>query len=177
MENKHLHTSLIELKNQQAVSDRKNSDHHNETIALWKLIHEDSIKSRERESVQNRETLKMFEHVHRLGAANMLKSQLVAQGSSSETNTFMGTALTGSFFGSTPPDIRVRRQVRNDTYEVECENAAVPSRLMLQTSPDDDTSIKLDASGGSENERIRNTKTNMIHKLKTTLTTAEGDMK
>ena len=119
----------------------------------------------------------MFEHMHRLGAANMLKSQLVAQGSSSETNTFMGTALTGSFFSSTPPDIRVSRQVRNDTYEVECENAAVPSRLMLQATPDDDSSIKLDTSGGSENERIRNKKTNMIHKLKTTLTTAEGDMK
>ena len=177
MENKHLHTSLIELKNQQAVSDRKNSDHHNETTALWKLLHEDSIKNRERESVQNQETLKMFEHLHRQGAANMLKSQLVAQGSSSETNAFMGTALTGSFFSSTPPDIRVSRQVRNDTYEVECENAAVPSRLMLQATPDDDSSIKLDTSGGSENERIRNKKTNMIHKLKTTLTTAEGDMK
>ena len=80
-------------------------------------------------------------------------------------------------FSSTPPDIRVRRQVRNDTYEVECENAAVPSRLMLQATPDDDSSIKLDTSGGSENERIRNEKDNMLHMLETTLTTAEGDMK
>ena len=80
-------------------------------------------------------------------------------------------------FSSTPPDIRVSREARNDTYEMEGENAAVPSWLMLQVALDNDSSIKLDISGWSENERIRNKKTNMIHKLKTTLTTAEGDMK
>ena len=80
-------------------------------------------------------------------------------------------------FSSTPPDIRVSREVRNDTYEMEGENAAVLSRLMLQAALDNDSSIKLDISGWSENERIRNEKDNMIHKLETTLTTAEGDMK
>ena len=60
---------------------------------------------------------------------------------------------------------------------MEGENVAVPSRLMLQAALDNDSSIKLDISGWSENERIRNEKDNMIHKLETTLTTAEGDMK
>ena len=60
---------------------------------------------------------------------------------------------------------------------MEGENAAVLSRLMLQAALDNDSSIKLDISGWSENERIRNEKDNMIHKLETTLTTAEGDMK
>ena len=80
-------------------------------------------------------------------------------------------------FSSTPPDIRVSREARNDTYEMEGENAAVPSRLMLQAALDNDSSIKLDISGWSENERIRNEKDNMIHKLETTVITAEGDMK
>ena len=60
---------------------------------------------------------------------------------------------------------------------MEGENAAVPSQLMLHAALDNDSSIKLDISGWSENERIRNEKYNMIHKLETTLTTAEGDTK